>query len=302
MRRLSSESIAEAARRIDPVFRDTPKLDCEPLSDALGCRLTLSVETVNPIRSFKGRGADYFMTRAVDGRDRRPVVCASAGNFGQAMAYAGRKHGIPVTVFAATNANRLKLSRMRALGATVVLSGQDFDAAKEAARAHGGKFVEDGRDVEISEGAATIAVELTARYGTFDAIVVPLGNGALLAGIAHVIKSATGATEVIGVCAAGAPAMAQAWRGEPISDGAATMADGIAVRVPVPEALDDLRGLVDDVLLVEEAAFVDAMALVMRHAGLGSEPAGVAGIAAMLVHRERFAGKRVASVLCGSNV
>src|SRR5262245_47839156 len=129
--RLSLERVELAARLIDPVFLNTRQFVCEPLGDELGVRLALKVETFNPVRSFKGRGADLLASRLTPGT---PVVCASAGNFGLALAHACRRRGIPLTVYAATSANPLKLDRMRALGAAVVLHGDDFDAAKAEAR------------------------------------------------------------------------------------------------------------------------------------------------------------------------
>src|SRR5690348_4058789 len=157
------DNIAEAAEVIDPVFLHSPQYECEPLSAHLGVATVLKVECLNPIRSFKGRGTDYLMHRIEV--PVRGLVCASAGNFGQGMAYAARKRGYRVTVFAAVSASAIKVDRMRALGAEVVLEGDDFDAAKEAARAHaekaGAMFVEDGAMSPIAEGAGTIAVELT---------------------------------------------------------------------------------------------------------------------------------------------
>ena len=124
--RLSLANIAEASSLIDPVFTSTPQFECEPLSAALGVGLTLKVETLNPIRSFKGRGASYFVRKSVlaGAASRTGFVCASAGNFGQGLAYAGRAQGLPVTVFAALGANPRKLARMRALGADVRLAGR----------------------------------------------------------------------------------------------------------------------------------------------------------------------------------
>ncbi len=305
MSRLSLDNIAEAAAIIDPVFRNSPQLAFETLSRALGAELVLKVETLNPIRSFKGRGADYYLDRL---RDRTPLVAASAGNFGQGIAYAARRRGIGVTIFAAEAANPLKIARMREFGAEVILAGADFDAAKAAARAHAARrmlrFVEDGRDVAIAEGAGSIAVELLAWPKPFDAVLVPLGNGALIAGIGAWVKEKAPATRVIGVVASGAPAMANSWRSGKAEATASidTIADGIAVRVPVPEALADMRGVVDDVLLVEDSAIVAAMRLLIEHAGLLAEPAGSAGLAAILAHREQFAGKRIATPLCGSNI
>ena len=306
--RLSLDSIAEAASSIDPVFTATPQYLCEALSAVLGCCLTLKVETANPIRSFKGRGADHFLARVVARGDRRALVCASAGNFGQALAYACRRHGRALVVYAAENASPLKVARMRALGAEVRLAGEDFDAAKAAARAFAGDtgawMVEDGREPEISEGAGSLAVELLARGDAFDDLLVPLGNGALLNGVARWVKAASPATTVIGVCAEGADAMQCSWHDGRVVERAAvrTIADGIAVRVPVPEAVEDMRDQVDDVVLVDDGAIVEAMRLLFEHAGQVCEPAGAAGVAAILRDRQRFAGRRVATVLCGSNL
>jgi threonine dehydratase/peptide deformylase len=308
--RLSVAAIAEAARGIDPVFRGAPVIESEPLGALAGCRLWLAIETLNPIRCFKGRGADWFVSRLALRGAPRPLVCASAGNFGQAMAYACRRRGLPIVVYAATSASPLKLARMRELGAEVVLAGDDFDAAKAAARrfaaATGHVMVEDGLQPEISEGAGSLGVELCARAPDLDAVVVPVGNGALLAGVARWIKAADPAIRVFGACSRGAPAMEESWRTSTVvtHPRTATIADGIAVRVPIPEALDDLRGLVDDMWLVDDAELIAAMRLVHAHAGLVTEPAGAVGVAAVLAAegRERLAGQHVATIITGGNL
>jgi peptide deformylase len=307
--RLSLDRIAEAARCIDPVFLHSPQYVCEPIAELVGGQLTLKVETINPIRSFKGRGADYLVGTLVERGERGPLVCASAGNFGQGMAYACRKRAVPLVVFAARAANALKLSRMRALGAEVRIAGDDLEDAKRAARAWaadgGARFIEDGHEPEISEGAGSIAVELLGQGDAFDAIVVPLGDGALLNGIARWTKAASPSTRVIGVCSRGAPAMAVSWRhgtGEVVaSPGVDTIADGIAVRVPIAASLRDMRGTVDDIVEIDDAALLEAMRLLHAHAGLVTEPAGVAGLAALLARRVD-PGRRVATVICGGNL
>ncbi|RIH86886.1 L-threonine dehydratase catabolic TdcB [Calidithermus terrae] len=306
--RISLQAIEAASRSIDPVFLNSPQFLAESLSAELGVEVVVKVETVNPIRSFKGRGADCFMQRHVGAKGPAPVVCASAGNFGQGMAYAARKHGVPLTVFASVNANALKLERMRALGAGLRLEGEDFDAAKLAAKAYaahvGAVFVEDSRDVEPTIGAGTIGLELLRYPQPLDALLVPLGNGALLAGVGHWVKAHRPEVAVIGVCAAGAPAMEQSWRSGRLvtHERIHTVADGIGVRLPVPEALEDLRGVVDDVLLVEDAVTLEAMRRLHRHLGLVVEPSGAVGVGALLAHGERFRGRRVATVLCGGNL
>jgi threonine dehydratase len=129
--RLKLENIELAMKTINPVFLNTPQFRYEPLEDITGCRLIVKVETLNPIRSFKGRGASHYVSKLCEDST---VVCASAGNLGQAVAYACREKGIKSIVHASVNANLLKVERMRDLGAEVRLEGQDFDAAKLAAR------------------------------------------------------------------------------------------------------------------------------------------------------------------------
>ena len=304
-RRITLERIEAAALAIDPVFRHTPQWVCEPLGEELGARVALKAETLNPIRSFKGRGAGWLVQNLPPGV---ALMCASAGNFGQAMAYACRARGVPLTVYAAEQANPLKIARMRAMGARVVLAGDDFDAAKALAREQaardGARFVEDGRDPEPTEGAGTIALEWLDFPQPLDALLVPLGNGALLAGVATVFKAWRPHTRIVAVGASGAPAMIESLRaGRAIShDRIDTIADGIGVRVPVPEALDDLRELVDELILVPDDGILRAMRLLHRHAGIVAEPSGAAGLAALVQEPARFAGQTVGTIICGGNL
>ena len=315
--RITIAGIARAAAALHPAVRDTPLVDSEALDAALGARPLLKLETLGPVRSFKGRGTDWYVAHLLEETNGTPpaLVCASAGNFGQGLAWAARRHGIPVTVFAAMSANPLKVERMRALGARVVLEGRDFDAAKEAAQAHvasvgdGCRFVEDGREPAIAEGAGTIALELlrdiTARgLPVPDAWLVPLGNGALLAGIAHWVREYAPATRLVAVCAEGAPAMARSLAaGHAVTTPEiSTIADGIGVRVPVTEALADLRGMVDEVRLVSDEAIVEAMRLLWRSHGIAVEPAGAAGLAALVADPATWRGATIATPLCGGNV
>lgn len=304
--RLSLDNIARAAALVDPIFLNSPQFECEPLSAALGASLLLKVETLNPLRSFKGRGADFFMQENAERLAGRTLVCATAGNWGQAMAYVCRARQWPLVVYSATTANPLKLERMRAMGAELRLYSDDFDSAKEQAKRFCANsdayFVEDGCDASIAEGAGTIGRELLAGPA-FDTVVVPLGNGALLTGVGRWIKAHAPNVRVVGICAEGADAMAASWhKGRVVNRGMAhTIADGIAVRLPVPEAVTDMKGVVDDVLLVSEQAIARAMRLVFTHAGLVVEPAGVVGVAAVLEH-PALRTQRLATVLCGSNL
>ena len=308
---LNLANIEKAAQLIDPAFLHSPQYEDGTLNAALGRRVLVKVETANPIRSFKGRGADFF-ARSLD--PKQTIVCASAGNFGQAMAYVGRSRRIAVQVFVAHDVNPAKAERMRSLGAEVTLCDGDFDAAKDNARQQAADhpeciFVEDGAEDAIGEGAGTIGIELLAA-GTFDTVVVPLGDGALITGIAAWIKDHSPGTQIIGVCPGATPAMLHAWRearGMPqvpavtdMNQPTCTIADGIEVRVPVQKSVEKMKNLVDDIVLVDDDALIEAMRLSASSLGLVLEPSGAAGLAA--IRRHKLTGERLATILTGSNI
>lgn len=303
------QDIAHAAVAIDPTFTGSSLVHQPALDDEVGCRVEFKVETLNPLRLFKGRGADWYL-QDPDEDPRRGLVTASAGNFGQGVAYAARRHDRTVTVFAAVNANPVKVAAMRRWGAVVELVGDDFDEAKKAARryarATGAELLVDGDHPRVAEGAGTIAYELVNQHaGTpLDRVVVPLGNGALAAGIGTWLRHAWPDRQVIAVAAAGAPAMALSWHQERIVETTRvnTIADGVAVRVPVPYALAAMRPSVDDVVEVDDTDILRAMRLVHTHLGLVVEPAGATGLAAVLADPQRYRGSTVGTVLCGGNI
>jgi threonine dehydratase len=306
--RLDLDRIRAAVAAIDPVFLDSPQYECAPLGDALGCSITLKVETLNPVRSFKGRGTETVMASLAGRPNGAAVVCASAGNLGQALAYSGARRGIGVTVVAAETTNPLKVERMRALGATVRLAGDDIEdarvLAREIAEHEDAYLVEDSLDLSTCEGAGTIGVELIERAEQVDTLVIALGGGALASGVGHVAKSLAPDVEVIAVQPEGAPAMVLSWRSGCVveTDSIDTIADGVAGRCPIPEVLEDLLVVLDGVALVSEASIKAGMQLLYRHAGLVVEPSAALGIATVLEDAERFAGRRVATIVCGSNV
>jgi threonine dehydratase len=236
------------------------------------------------------------------------AVCASAGNLGQALAYSGARRGIPVTVVAAQNANPLKIDRMRTLGATVRLTGGDIEDARLLARGiaedEDAYLVEDSLDLSSCEGAGTIGLELLGRAEELDTLVIALGGGALASGVGYVAKSLAPDVEVVAVQPERAPAMALSWRSGRVveTESIDTIADGVAGRCPIPEVLDDLLVILDDVALVSEAAIKTGMQLLYQHAGLVVEPSAALGVATVLEDRERFAGRRVGTIVCGSNV
>jgi threonine dehydratase len=305
--RLDIARIRAARREIDPVFLDTPLFRCEALEPGLGCAVSIKLETANPVRSFKARGTEVVAS-LLAGHGSRAVVCASAGNLGQALAWSGRGRGLEVTVVASRFAPTAKLDRIRALEARLELVDGDFDMARERAAAiaryDGIRLVEDSADIETCVGAATIGLELTDAVPSFDAVLVALGGGALATGVGHVIKARAPAVEVICVQPAGAPAMTHSWRQRRVvtTDSTSTIADGVAGRCPIPAVLDDLLLVADDAVLVSETSIIAGMRMLLDHAGLGVEPSAALGIAAILEDRDRFAGRHVVTIVCGSNV
>ncbi|QLH21037.1 threonine/serine dehydratase [Streptomyces sp. Rer75] len=305
--RLDTDRIRAARRVIDPIFLDTPLYRCEALEPGLGCAVSIKLETANPVRSFKARGTEVVASALADS-GARAVVCASAGNLGQALAWSGRDRALDVTVVASRFATVAKLDRIRALGARLELVDGDHEMARERAAAlarHDGiRLVEDSLDIETCEGAATIGLELVATAPSFDTVLVALGGGALATGVGHVVRALAPDVEVICVQPLGAPAMTRSWRGRRVvtTDSTDTIADGVAGRRPIPAVLDDLLLVADDAVLVQEASIIAGMRMLLDHAGLVVEPSAALGIAAILEDRDRFAGRHVVTIVCGSNV
>ncbi len=308
------EAIEQAPALINSVFLNSPQFQSEELSERVMHAAIVKVETINPIRSFKGRGAWLALGELVacgEADAQHGVVVASSGNFGQAIAYAGRAHRIPVTVFVDANANPVKVGRMRRFGAEVVLIGRDFDEAHAYATRHardtGQTLVTDGRETAFALGAGTIALEVTRAVSAghlpaIDTAYVPVGNGALIIGIGAWLRHASPSTRVVGVQAEGAPSMTLSWRaGKPVeTENAATAAEGLATRVPVPEAVEAMRTLVDDMVLVSEEALSRAQQELTTELGMLVESAGAAAWAACLADSAPRSASLV--LVTGSNV
>ncbi|MFW5418065.1 pyridoxal-phosphate dependent enzyme [Nocardiopsis sp. CNT-189] len=296
---LDLENIARAREVIDPVFLDGPQYREASLEERLGRPVLVKVETLNPLRSFKGRGAEFAAAQAPTGAE---LVCASGGgNFGQAVAYAARRRGMAATVFVPATASPLKTGRMEGFGARVHRVDGDFQAAGAAyaADALDRVFLQDGRDPAVAEGAGTIGAELL-RTGGFDAVVLPLGDGALITGVARWIRAHAPGVRIIGAGAAAAPALARAWRTgvpEPVAP-SSTFAAGITIARPHPESVRRTRALVDEVFLVDDGRIRSAMHLAAETLGVLPEPAGAAGLAAIGAHG---VPGPVATVITGAN-
>jgi threonine dehydratase len=308
------EAIEQAPSLVNPVFLNTPQFQPDGLSARADHSVVVKVETINPIRSFKGRGAWLAVHELIacgEADEQHGIVVASSGNFGQAVAYAGRAHRIPVTVFVDGNANPVKVARTRGFGAEVVLIGRDFDEAHEHARRRardmGQTLVTDGRETAFAVGAGTIALEVTQAIGdgrlpAIDTAYVPVGNGALIVGIGTWLRHASPSTRVVGVQAEGAPSMTLSWRaGKPIeTERAETSAEGLATRVPVPEAVEEMRSVVDDMVLVSEEALLEAQHHLTSELGILVEAAGAAAWAACVGDSASRSASLI--IITGSNI
>ena len=305
-RAVSPERIANAIKIIDPAFLNTPVMTSPELDKRAGRPVLVKDESANPIGSFKGRGADNFCQTYAKPGSR--FVCASAGNFGQGLAWGARRAGATVIVFAATTASPIKLERMRALGADVRLEGKDFDganaAAKRFAAENGLAYVEDSAFPEVAEGAGTIAYEMTRAGADFAAAVVPVGGGALINGIGIWLKHARPGIEVVGVCAEGSPAYKLSFDAGRIieTETCNTIADGIAVRQPVATSLETMRRAVDRVVLVPDSEILAAIRLLYDTTGLVAEGTTGAALAALLRDSSIAPGRPVLIPNCAGNL
>ncbi|TWS21512.1 pyridoxal-phosphate dependent enzyme [Tsukamurella asaccharolytica] len=298
---LSVAHTDEAIRHIPQEFRNSPQYEERLLNRDLGQRVTVKIETMNPLRSFKGRGVSFALRDLTAGDH---VVCASSGNFGQAVAYAAESSRARATVFAPRGLNPVKLARIRAFGGEVVEVDGGLSSARRRAREalerDGARLIVDGVDPAIAEGAGTIAMELD-RSGPFDAVIVPVGDGSLISGIAVWMRAHSPETKVIGINPAGAPAMYRSrLQGEPVEVPlGTTFAEGIAIPKPHKAALARILRLVDDIVLVTDDEIRGAMNLVAERLAQNVEPAGAAGIAAIASGRVR--GERLATIITGAN-
>ncbi len=299
----------EAARaRIRDAIYCSPCPASETLGDLTGTRCHVKLENLQMTGSFKERGAlSKLLTLSPEER-ARGVIAASAGNHGLAVAYHARRLGIAATVVVPEWAPLIKVARCRRHGATVVLAGQDYDEAYAEARrreaATGAVFVHPFDDPAVIAGQGTLGLELCEQVPDLDAVIVPVGGGGLIGGVALAVKARAPRVEVIGVQAAAFPAMRAALEaGRPARLGPApTIADGIAVRQVGALAYELCRRWVDEVVVVDEAEIANAILLLLEIEKTVVEGAAATTLAAVLNKKIALAGKRVALVLSGGNI
>ncbi len=300
------EDIRTAAQAIEGEVVRTPLVAAPRLSQTLGCEISLKLENLQFTGSFKDRGALNKLKSLSAAEAGRGVIAMSAGNHAQGVAHHAQRLGIPATIVMPEFAPFTKVERTRSFGARVVLEGDTIDAAAEAARRiqqeEGLAFIHPYDDPMIVAGQGSIGLEMLADRPDLELIVVPIGGGGIISGIALAAKAVNPEIRILGVEAELYPSMYQALNDLSPSAGGTTLADGIAVKTPGGLTKAIVADLVDEILLVDEPGFEAAVQLLVEEQKLVAEGAGAAGIAAILKYPERFAGRRVATVICGGNI
>ena len=282
--------IAAARAAIAPYLERTPVVRIEA-AGAPGRPLYLKNETVLPTGSFKVRGAIHALKAALGREAVTEVVAASTGNHGAAVAYAGKLLGVPARIFLPEHPNPVKAGRIRDLGAVLVEAGHDLtdaiDAAEEYVASAGAFFLHDASSPSIPIGTATIGAEILEDVPDVDVVYVPMGDTALIRGVASALRLAPRRLRIVGVVAETAPAYYLSWKSGHVTETATadTIADGLAVRRPLAPNVTAIRALVDDVVTVSEREMLQAIVWMRAAAGILAEPSGAASVAAVLAGR-----------------
>jgi threonine dehydratase len=302
------QDVLRARSVIRRYLEPTPLLNPASMSERLGFNAYLKCESLQPIGAFKIRGGIYLMSRLSDTERKAGVVSASTGNHGQSMAWAAREFGVPAAIFAPEGANEFKVASMRRLGAEVVLTGKDFDearaAAEERANATGARFVHAANEPDLIAGVGTYGLEIIEAVPDLDVVIVPVGAGSGVCGTATAVKAVNPDIRVIGVQAAGSPAVYQSWKEHRLVslETGTTFADGLAARVAFEIPLKIIHELVDDIELVTEEEMCQAIVDLVGDAHLVAEGAGAAATAAATKLAPELQGKNVAIIVSGGNI
>jgi threonine dehydratase len=298
--------VQAAAARIAGAVVHTPTLHSKTLSKMTGANVWIKFENLQFTAAYKERGALNTLLQLDDAARAKGVIAASAGNHAQGLAYHGNRLGIPVTIVMPRSTPTVKITQTEGHGASVILEGETFDEAYAHARAleatNGYTFVHPFDDPRIIAGQGTVALEMLADAPQIDTLVVPIGGGGLISGMGTVAKAADRPIELIGVQAELYPSMFNRIKqaNEPI--GGDTLAEGIAVKQPGGVTAQIVAALVDDVVLVGERSLEESVSLLLQIEKTVAEGAGAGGLAALMSHPERFAGRNVGIILTGGNI
>ena len=303
---LALTDILAAAQRLQGQLRDTPCVASKTLSQITGADVFLKFENLQYTASFKERGACNKLAQLSAEEGRHGVVAMSAGNHAQGVAYHAQRLGLRAVIVMPRFTPGVKIERTRGFGAEVVLCGDTLDESRTHALAlaesEGLVFIHPYDDEAIVAGQGTVGLEMLRAVPDLDTLIVAVGGGGLLAGMATAAKAIKPGIEIVGVQTSRFPAMVNAIKGTHHPQGSSTIAEGIAVGTPgvIPQAI--IKRLVDDLVLVEEGDIEQAMVMLLEIEKTLVEGAGAAGLAALLKYPARFKGKKVGLVLCGGNI
>lgn len=303
---LTLDHIRAAAVRLQGQVLQTPCVESRTLSQITGCQVFLKFENLQYTASFKERGACNKLVQLSAEERSRGVVAMSAGNHAQGVAYHAQRLGLRAVIVMPRFTPGVKVERTRGFGAEVVLHGDTLEEARAHAYAlaeqQGLVFVHPYDDEAIIAGQGTIALEMLAEQPDLDTLVIAVGGGGLISGMATAARALKPGLSIIGVQAERFPAMFNAIKGTHLPQGSSTIAEGIAVGTPGRLTQAIVRETVDDLLLVDEGDIEQAIVMLLEIEKTLVEGAGAAGLAALLKHPERFAGQKVGLVLCGGNI
>ena len=303
---LTVDHVRAAAERISDAIVRTPMLHSKTLSQIAGCEIWLKFENQQFTAAYKERGALNALLDLTEEQRARGVIAASAGNHSQGLSYHGTRLGVPVTIVMPRTTPTVKVMQTQSVGGNIVLEGETFDEASAHARKLekelGLTFVHPFDDPIVAAGQGTVALEMLEDKPDLDCLVVPIGGGGLISGMATAAKAINPAIDVVGVQAQLFPSMYAHVKGEVMDCGGDTLAEGIAVKAPGLFTSKIITELVDEIVLVDEEALESSVSLLLQIEKTVVEGAGAAGLAAVLAHPEHFAGKKVGLVLCGGNI
>lgn len=298
--------VERAAERLQGQVLNTPCVESRTLSQITGAQVYLKFENLQYTASFKERGSCNKMAQLTVDEQRCGVIAMSAGNHAQGVAYHAQRLGIRAVIVMPRFTPGVKIERTRGFGAKVVLHGDTLDEARtyalSLAQSQGLVFVHPYDDEAIVAGQGTVGLEMMRAVPDLNTLIVAVGGGGLIAGIATAAKAINPHIDIVGVQTTRFPAMVNAIKGTQHPQGSSTIADGIAVGTPGVIATAIIKGLVSDMLLVDEGDIEQAMVMLLEIEKTLVEGAGAVGLAALLKYPERFAGKKVGLVLCGGNI
>jgi threonine dehydratase len=303
---LTLDDVRAAAARVAGQVVRTPSLHSKTLSEVTGAEIWLKFENLQFTAAYKERGALNALLQLSEEQRSKGVIAASAGNHAQGLSYHGTRLGMPVTIVMARTTPTVKIMQTESVGGNVVLEGETFDEAYAYARQleaeRGMTFVHPFDDPHVAAGQGTVALEMLEDVPELETLVVPIGGGGLFSGMGIAARGLKPSVGLVGVQATLFPSMYARLKGLELPCGGDTIAEGIAVKEPGTFTSAVLKKIADDIVLVGEPALETAVAVLLQIEKTVVEGAGAAGLAAVMTHRKRFAGRKIGLVLCGGNI